>query len=107
MLTSICCFATNSIKTNTHCEAVETLAVKDSSVHIGAQLSSIKATEMAFHRSMLMKVLSCIRYLGWQGLALWGHDKFSIESFEGNLYQFLLLEAADDDKMKAWLHKKQ
>ena len=90
-------------KRDTHREAVEKLALKDSSVHIGAR---IKATEMAFHRSMLMKVLSCIRYLGRQGLALRGHDE-SIESFEGNLYQLLLLEAADDDKMKAWLHKKQ
>ena len=72
-------------KSDTHREAVEKLAAKDSSVHIGAQLSSIKATEMAFHRSMLMKVLSCIRYLGRQGLVLWGHDE-SIESFEGNLY---------------------
>ena len=37
---------------------------------------------------------------------LQGHDE-SIESFEGNLYQLLLLEAAGDDKMKAWLDKKQ
>ena len=85
---------------------MEKLAAKASSVHIGGQLSSIKATEMVFHRSMLMKVLSCIRYLGWQGLALRGHVE-SIESFEGNLYQLLLLEAAGDDKMKAWLDKKQ
>ena len=61
---------------------------------------------MVFHRSMLMKVLSCIRYLGRQGLVLRGHDE-SIESFEGNLFQLLLLEAAGDDKMKAWLDKKQ
>ena len=39
-------------------------------------------------------------------MALWGHDE-SIESFEGNLYQLLLLEAVGDDKMKAWLDKKQ
>ena len=85
---------------------MEKLAEKASNGHIGAQLSSINATEMVFHRSMLMKVLSCIRYLGRQGLALKGHDE-SIESFEGNLYQLLLLEAAGDDKMKAWLDKKQ
>ena len=39
-------------------------------------------------------------------MTLQGHDE-SIESFEGNLYQLLLLEAAGDDKMKAWLDKKQ
>ena len=66
-----------------HHEAVEKLAAKASSVHIGAQLSSIKATEMAFYKCMLMKVLSYIRYLGRQGLALRGHNE-SIESFEGN-----------------------
>ena len=93
-------------RSDMHREAVEKLAAKASSVDIGGQLSSIKATETAFHRSMLMKVLSCIRYLGRQGLALRGHDE-SIESFEGNLYQLLLLEAAGDDKMKAWLDKKQ
>ena len=88
-----------------HCETVEKLAAKVSSVHIGAQLSSIKATEIVFHRSMLMKILSCIRYLGRQSLVLRGHDK--VLSFEGNLHQLLLLEAAGDDKMRAWLDKKQ
>ena len=70
---------------------MEKLAAKALSVHIVAQLSSIKATEMVFHRSMLMEVLSCIKYLGQQGLVLRGHDE-SIESFEGNLYQLLLSE---------------
>ena len=93
-------------RSDTHQEAVEKIAIKSSTVHIGAQLSSVKATEMAFHRIMLLKVLSCVRYLGRQGLALWGHDE-SIESFDGNLYQLLLLEAAGDDKMKAWIDKKQ
>ena len=89
-----------------HHAAVEKLAAKTSSVHILALLSSIKATEMVFHRRMFMKVLSCIRNLGRQGLALQGHDE-NIENFEGNLYQGLLLETARDDKMKAWLYKKQ
>ena len=55
---------------------------------------------------LLLKVLLCIRYLGRQGLALRGHEE-SIESFDGNLYQLLLLEATRDEKMKAWLDKKQ
>ena len=41
-------------RSDIHCEAVEKLAAKVSSVHIGAQLSSIKATEMAFHKSVLI-----------------------------------------------------
>ena len=92
-------------RSDIHREAVEKVAMKSSTVHIGAQLSSIKATEMAFNRNMLLKVLSYIRYLGRQGLALRGHDE-STESFDGNLYQQLMLEAADD-KMKAWIDKKQ
>ena len=93
-------------RSDIHKEAAKKLTAKSSSVHIGAQLSSGKAAEMAFHRSMLLKVLLCIRYLGRQGLALWGHEE-SIESFDGNLYQLLLLEATRDEKMKAWLDKKQ
>ena len=90
--------STNEVIYSTvHQDVVEKLAAKSSSVHIGVQLST---TEMTFHRTMLLKVLSCIRYLGRQGLALWGHDE-SIESFDGNLYQLPLLEAAGDDKMKA------
>lgn len=38
-------------RSNIHHEAVEKLAAKASSVHIGAQLSSIKATEIIFHKS--------------------------------------------------------
>ena len=61
---------------------------------------------MAFHRTKLLEILSFIKYLERQGLALRGHNE-SIESFDGNLYQLLLLEAAGDDKMKAWIDKKQ
>jgi len=54
-----------------------------------------------------MKVLSCTRYLGQGlGLALLGHDERA-ESFEGNFYQLLLLEASGDHKMKAWLEKRE
>ena len=35
-----------------------------------------------------------------------GHDERA-ESFEGNLYQLLLLEASGDCKMKAWLEKRE
>jgi len=90
----------------THHEAVERLSAKNSSVHIGSIVSQQKAAETAFHRTMLMKVFSCTRYLGRQGLALRGHDERA-ESFEGNLYQLLLLEASGDHKMKAWLDKRE
>lgn len=52
---------------DTHREAVERLSAKNSSVHIGSVVSQQTATETVFHRTMLMKVLSCTRYLGRQG----------------------------------------
>ena len=61
-------------QSDAHFESVEKLAAKDSSVHIGAQLSSKKAIEKVFHKSMLMKVLLCIGYLEQQGLVLRSHD---------------------------------
>ena len=42
----------------------------------------------------MLKLLSCIKYLGRQGLPFRGHNE-DAESFEGNLYQLLLLEARD------------
>ena len=84
---------------DTHHEATDRLAAKNSGVHIGAITSDLKAAEIAFHRTMLMNVLSGIKYLE---LALWGHDERA-DSFEGNIYQLLLLEAKGDCKMKAWL----
>lgn len=55
---------------------------------------------------MLLKLLSCIRYLARQGLPLRGHHE-DPKSFEGNLYQLLLLQAQDYPQMKTWLHKKE
>ena len=72
---------------------------KNSGVHIGTITSDLKAAEMAFHRTMFMNVLSGIKYLG---LALRGYDERA-DSFEGNIYHLLLLEAKGDCKMKAWL----
>ena len=53
-----------------------------------------------------MKLLSCIRYLARQGLPLRGHHE-DPETFEGNLYQLLLLEAQECPQMKTWLHRKE
>lgn len=67
-------------------------ATKSASGGIGAQLSVQIDRDQTHHRSMLMKLLSCIKYLARQGLPFRGHHEDS-ESFEGNLYQLLLLEA--------------
>ena len=55
---------------------------------------------------MLMKVLSGIKYLARQGLLLHGHYEYA-ESFQGNLYQLLLLHANESPDMKRWLQKSE
>ena len=54
---------------------------------------------------MLMKLLQTIQYFSCQGLPLQAHRK-DAESFSGNLYQLLLLQAKDFPEMISWLHWK-
>lgn len=51
-------------------------------------------------------LLSCIKYLAWQGLPLRGHYEDN-QSFEGNLYQLLLLQAQYSPKMNSWLQRRE
>ena len=67
----------------THREATMKIAAS-SSTPIGARLNKECAALQRFHRTMLMKVLSCIRYLARQGLPLRGHNNDT----EGNLISF-------------------
>ena len=53
-----------------------------------------------------MKLLSSIRYLCRQGLALRGHNE-SAETLDGNLYQLLLMLSENDRPMKEWLSKRE
>jgi len=85
-------------KSEIHIEAVERLAAKASTVHIAAQLNARYAADQQFHKTMLIKLLETIRFLGRQGLPLRGHFE-GIDSFEGNLYQLLLLQAKDFPNM--------
>ncbi len=62
-----------------------------SSTDIATRLSNKREKSQKLNRTMLMKVLSCIRYLARQGLPLRGHNN----DIEGNLYQLLLLQAED------------
>ena len=89
-----------------HKEAVlKIAATKSTSSGIGAQLSA-QLRDQKHHQNMLMKLLSCIKYLARQGLPFRGHNE-DAESFEGNLYQFLLLETRDNADMGAWLRRRE
>jgi hypothetical protein len=89
-------------KSMAHREAVMKLEAS-SSTPIVTRLNNECAALQKFHRSMLMKVLSAIRYLARQGLPLRGHNR----DIEGNLHQLLLLQAEDTINMKEWITKKE
>ena len=93
-------------KSEMHLEAMERLAAKASSSHIGVQLNTHYAAEQKFHKIMLLKLLEVVRFLGRQGLPLRGHCE-DVKSFEGNLYQLLLLQSKDFPRMRQWLHQKE
>ncbi len=67
---------------------------------INAQLSSVLATAQEEARSNLQKILSSVKYLAQQGLALRGHG-----NEEGNFHYLLLLKAEDDPALGHWLKR--
>ena len=69
-------------------------------MNIGAQLSHQYAQEKELNRRMLIKILSCIKFLARQGLPLRGHGADA----DGNLFQ--LLKFQGDDEMQDWLQRR-
>ena len=57
---------------------------------VAAQLSAQILQQQSFHREMLLKVLSTLRYLARQGLAIRGHH-----DDDGNLIQLLNCRSED------------
>jgi len=89
---------------NTHKEATQKLAAM-AGVGIDAHLNIQLRDDQKHHRFMLMKFLHAIQFLSHQGLPFRAH-KEDTESFSGNLYQLLLLQAKDFPEMIPWLHRK-
>ena len=86
-----------------HLEAVEVIIrLPATTTHIGVHLSQQYALEMKQNKRMLLKVLSSIRFLSRQGLALRGHD----DDGDGNMIQVLRLLGEDDGEVSEWLQKK-
>ena len=69
---------------------------------VASQLSNLKATEQKCNREMLCKVLSSLKYLLRQGLAIRGHHEET-----GNLIQLLQCRAEDINGLKTWISKKK
>ena len=87
-----------------HAEAV--MKLKSASSDVSALLSNQLENQQKNHRVMLTKLLNAIKYLTRQGLPLRGHHEDN-ESFEGNLYQLLLLQSEDCPGMESWLHQRE
>ena len=86
-----------------HREAVEVIIhLPATTKHIGAHLSHQYAIEMTKNRKMLLKILSSIRYLARQSLALRGRDDDS----DGNLIQLLKLQGSEDSEILEWMQRK-
>ena len=69
---------------------------------IGEICSTEHPHQKSENRSMLLKILQNICFLGMQGIALRGHD-----DSESNFMQLLNLRACDDPKIANWLQKIQ
>ena len=90
-----------------HREAMINVAAKSSAVDIGVQLQTQHSVDMSYHRAMFLRLLESVRYLAGQGLPFRGNHEDSV-SFEGNLYQLLLLlQAKDCLALGSWLKKRE
>jgi hypothetical protein len=86
-----------------HKEATDVmLTIPSQHQDCGVMLSNGLAREKTINRQMLHKIISSIRYLARQGLALRGHGNDD----DGNFTQLLQLRAIDDPSIFDWLKKK-
>ncbi|XP_070549960.1 zinc finger MYM-type protein 1-like [Ptychodera flava] len=79
-----------------HREAVSKLRNDQQSV--SAMLSDKVVKDQSYHRQMLLKQLSCLRFLLRQGLSIRGH-----KDEESNLRQLLQMICNDSSDMQKWL----
>ena len=90
-------------QSSSHRQAVEAIiTLPATTVNVGEQLSREHAKEKECNRIMLLKIMSSIRFLGRQGLALRGDGKED----NGNFMQLLKVKAEDDPRLLDWLEKK-
>ena len=89
-------------KSECHSQAIfKVTTLPKSTPNIAEMFSANYKKESADNRDCLFKILSCIRYLGRQGLPFRGHD-----DQQSNFLQLLKLRAEDDEKLKTWIDRK-
>ena len=79
------------------------ITLPTTTMHIGAMLSQQHAKEMEDNRNMLIKILSCVKFLARQALALQGDGDES----DSNFLQLLKFLGDDDALVHDWLKRKQ
>jgi hypothetical protein len=87
---------------HTHRFATEQIEHTTKSLGVNAQVNRQQQQEQATNRECLRILMTSIRYLAAQGLALLGHEKQ-----DSNLYNLLSLRAEDCKEIQAWLQKKR
>ena len=70
---------------------------------IGEQLSQQHSTQKLKNRQALYQILSSMKFLGRQGLAIRGDGNES----DGNLQQLLRMKAEEDPNLSEWLKRKE
>ncbi|XP_068213662.1 zinc finger MYM-type protein 1-like [Palaemon carinicauda] len=88
-------------KSAAHKLSVENLKFHKHQKGISSQLSSQLLHDQHQSRAALIKIITTLKYLAEQGLAIRGH-----ETSEGNFAKLLQLRAEDDKKLKVWLSNK-
>ena len=79
------------------------ITLPSTTMYIGAMLSRQHAKEMEENRNMLIKILSCVKFLARQALALRGDG----DETDGNFLQLLRFLGEDDALILDWLKRKQ
>ena len=94
----------NHEKNDCHREAVKVMITLPSTTRaIGELLSEQHAAQKVRNRQALLQILSSVRFLSRQGLAVRGDGDES----DGNLQQLLRMKAEEDPNLAEWMKRKE
>ena len=83
------------------------ITLPSSTKNVAESLSNALKREKLERRQCLLKVLSNIRFLAWQGLPLRGHGDHETQTeSDSNFVQLMKLRGEDDSRIAGWLEKK-
>lgn len=89
-------------KSQCHREAVTKYACFERGTNVVQTLSVQKAKDMIQARDALLTIISSLRLLARQGMAIRGHG-----DFDSNFMQLVLLRSGDNEALRDWLKRKE